>query len=88
MEVNLGKRLVFQNIVKITLRPDIVLWSKTGKKLIVNELTVPWETRCEEAYERQKATYTKLLDLCWQKSWRTWLFPVEKGDSVPNPFTG
>jgi len=40
MEVDLGRRLVFQDIVQTTLRPDIVLWSKTGKKLIVIELTV------------------------------------------------
>ena len=75
MEVDLGKRLVFPAVVQTTLRPDFVLWSKTGKKLIVIELTVPWETRCEEAYERKKAKYTELLE----KGWRTWLFPVEVG---------
>ena len=62
-----------------TLRPDIVLWSKTGKKLIIIELTVPWETRCEETYERKKAKYTELVNLCRQQGWRTWLFPVEVG---------
>ena len=50
-------------IVQTTLRPDIVLWSKTGKKLIVIELIVLWETICEEAYERKKAKYTELVDL-------------------------
>ena len=55
MEFILGKRLVFPDVVQTTLRPDIVLWSKTGKKLIVIELTVPWETWCEEAYERKNA---------------------------------
>ena len=79
MEVDLGKRLVFPDVVQTTLRPDVVLWSETGKKLIVIELTVPWETRCEEAYERKKAKYTELLDLCKQRGWRTWLFPVEVG---------
>ena len=79
MEVDLGKRLVFPDVVQTTLRPDIVLWSKAGKKLIVIELTVPWETRCEEAYERKKAKYTELLDLCKEKGWHTWLFPVEVG---------
>ena len=63
--------------MQTTLRPDIVLWSNTGKKLIVIELTVPWETRCENAHDRQKAKYTELLDLCKEKGWRTWLFPVE-----------
>ena len=53
MEVDLGKRLVFPDIVQTTLRPDIVLWSRTGKKLIAIELTVPWKTRCEDANERE-----------------------------------
>ena len=79
MDVDLGKKLVFTDVVQTTLRPDIVLWSTTGKKLIVIELTVPWETRCEEAYERKKAKYTYLLDLCKEKSWCTCLFPVEEG---------
>ena len=78
MEVDLGKRLVFPDVVQTILRPDIVLWSKTGKKLIVIELTVPWETRCEGAYERKKAK-TELLDLCQEKGWCTWLFQVEVG---------
>ena len=89
MEVDLGKRasLVFPDVVQTTLSPDIVLWSKTRKKLIVIELTVPWETRCEVAYERKKAKYTELLDLCKEKGWRTWLFPVEVGARgfVPSP---
>ena len=55
MEVDLGKRLVFPDIVHTTLRPDIVLWSRTGKKLIAIELTVPWETGCG---------YTELMELC------------------------
>ena len=79
MEVDLGKKLVFPGIVQTNLRPDIVLWSETGKKLIVIELTVPWESRCEEAYERKKAKYTELLEACKQQGWRTWLFPIEVG---------
>ena len=79
MEVDLDRRLVFPNVVQTTLRPDIVLWSETAKKLVTIELTVPWEARCEEAYERKKAKYTELVDLCKQQGWRTWLFPVEVG---------
>ena len=79
MEVDLGKRLVFPDIVQTTLRPDIVLWSRTGKKLIAIELTVPWETRCEEAYERKRAKYTELMETCRNQGWHTWLFPVEVG---------
>jgi len=79
MEVDLGKRLVFPDIVQTTLRPDIVLWSRTGKKLIAIELTVPWETRCGEANERKRAKYTELMELCRKQGWRTWLFPEEVG---------
>jgi hypothetical protein len=79
MSVDLGKKLVFPGIVQTNLRPDIVLWSETGKKLVVIELTVPWETRCEEAFERKKAKYTELLEQCRHRGWRTWLFPIEVG---------
>ena len=61
IEVDLGKNLAFPGMVKTNFRPEIVLWSETGKKLILIELTVPWETRCEEAYERKNAKYTDLL---------------------------
>jgi len=58
---------------------DIIMWSETGNKLIMIELTVPWETRCEEAYERKKAKYTELLIECRERGYRTWLFPIEVG---------
>jgi hypothetical protein len=64
MEVDLSKKLVFPSFVQTNLRPDIVLWSEKGKKFIMIELTVPWETRCEEAYERKKTKYTELLNQC------------------------
>ncbi|KAH3834437.1 hypothetical protein DPMN_107762 [Dreissena polymorpha] len=49
MKVDLGKQLVFPDIVHTTHRPDIVIWSPKDKKLGMIELTVPWETRCDEA---------------------------------------
>ena len=84
IEVDLGKKLVFPGIVQTNLRPDIVLWSERGKmKLIMIELTVPWETRCEEAYERKNAKCTDLLKECRSRGWRTWLFPIEQGILFP-----
>ena len=79
MEVDLGKKLVFPDIVQTKLRPDIVLWSEVGKKLVIVELTVPWESRCEEAFERKRGKYTELQELCNQRGSRTWLYPVEVG---------
>ncbi|XP_069128713.1 uncharacterized protein [Argopecten irradians] len=49
MRVDLGKKLAFPEVVKTALRPDIVLVSSSKKKLVMVELTVPWETRCESA---------------------------------------
>ena len=79
MTVDLKKKLVFPDVVQTTLRPDIVIWSDIDKRLVMVELTVPWETRCEEAYERKLSKYTELLEQCREKGWRTWLFPVEVG---------
>ena len=58
MNVDLGKQLFFPNIIHTAQRPDIVIWSPNDRKLMMVELTVPWETRCEEAYERKMAKYT------------------------------
>ena len=56
--VDLKKKLVFPNVIQTTLRPDIVLSSMISKAIVMIELTVPWETRCDEAHERKKAKYT------------------------------
>ncbi len=64
MKVDLGGRLQFPQIVQTTLRPDVVLWSEEAKKIILIELTVPWEEGCEEAFERKSANYQDLLYDC------------------------
>ena len=43
------------------------------------ELTVPWEERCQSAYELNKAKYPDLQTLCKERGWHTRLFPVEVG---------
>lgn len=53
MQVDLGCRLVFPDGIRINTRPDIVLWSKEGNKIIIVELTVPREKNCNEAYQRK-----------------------------------
>ncbi|XP_033750531.1 uncharacterized protein LOC117334822 [Pecten maximus] len=79
MEVDLHGRSSFPNIVQTSLRPDIVLWSRGEKKLLLVELTVPWEERCVQANERKRAKYEDLLAECWEQVWQTWNFPVEVG---------
>ena len=60
MKVDIGKQLFFLNIIHTAQRPAIVIWSPDDRKLVMVELTVPWETRCEEAYERKMVKYTEL----------------------------
>ncbi|XP_066304530.1 uncharacterized protein [Branchiostoma lanceolatum] len=79
LRVDLGRRLHFPSVVHTRLRPDAVLWSEEGKKIVLIELTVPWEERCEEEYERKKNKYQDLLQECRDKGWQAWLFPIEIG---------
>ena len=79
MAVDLKRRLVFPSVVQTTQRPDMVIWSAKDKCLVMVELTVPWESRCDEAMERKTAKYADLQRECKEKGWHTWLFPVEVG---------
>ncbi|XP_066285629.1 uncharacterized protein [Branchiostoma lanceolatum] len=80
MQVDLDSKLVFQEeIVATRLRPDVVLWSKHTKQVILIELTVPWEERPEEAYERKALKYQELLHMCKERGWKASCYPVEIG---------
>ncbi|RXN11796.1 unconventional myosin-If-like protein [Labeo rohita] len=80
MEVDLGRRLRFpEAVLSTTLRPDIIMWSLEGKRIILVELTVPWEEGCEEAAERKNGKYQQLVQDCRDKGWTTWLMTVEVG---------
>jgi hypothetical protein len=51
MKADLRRQLRFPpEILSTKLRPDFVIWSSRGRKVIVLELTVPWEERMEDAY--------------------------------------
>ena len=80
MKVDLDKKLVFSPEIVVTrLRPDIVLWSRESKKVVMIELTVPWEERMEEAHELKRSKYAELQAQCIEKGWQTWVLPVEVG---------
>ena len=80
MHADLRKQLVFPSeVTRTCLRPDIVLWSPTTKSLVMIELTVPWEERIEEAYERKLAKYQELVEDCHRKGWKACCLPVEVG---------
>lgn len=67
MEADLRKKLVFPDVVKTSLRPDIVIWSEHSREIIMIELAVPWEDECEKAHERKSAKYIELADACGRK---------------------
>ena len=46
---------------------------------MVVELTVPWETNMEWAFERKLARYGELKDQCEDQGWRCSVYPVEVG---------
>jgi len=61
MQIDLGDKFVFlQEIASTNLRPDIVLWSRSGMKVYFIELTVPWDDLVFETYERKKLRYVGL----------------------------
>jgi len=60
LQADLDKKLQFPDIVQTSLRPDIVIQSTATKRLVIVELTLPWEERSQGAYELIKAKYTYL----------------------------
>ena len=60
LQADLDKKLQFSDIVQMVLRPDIVIQSTATKRLVIVELTLPWEERSQSAYELKKAKYTYL----------------------------
>ena len=80
LRVDIHEKLVVPEfIVKTKQRPDIVLFSKSSKRIIFIELTVPWEEALEEAYERKKLRYTELVEECIANGWKAVCYPVEVG---------
>ena len=59
--VDLKPQLVFPpEITSTSSRPDIVIWSKNAKTVIIIELTIPWEENVEAAHERKMLKYQGL----------------------------
>ena len=47
--------------------PDLVVWSPEKKRVIIMELTVPWEENIEKAEERKEERQEKEK---WQEEWK------------------
>ncbi|TWW62702.1 hypothetical protein D4764_04G0013490 [Takifugu flavidus] len=80
MRVDLSQRLIFPSEVAVTnLRPDLVLWSKSCRRVFIVELTVPWEEAIGEAYERKRLHYANLAAEAEGRGWSVKVWPVEVG---------
>ena len=80
MKADLKQQLQFpQEIALTTLRPDIVIWSRNPKRVVLVELTVPWEEQIEESHELKRAKYEDLAQTCRENGWNTWVFLIEVG---------
>ena len=61
-------------------RPDIVIFSRSLKLVLIVELTVPAEENLEAAYIRKKARYTELAsDINQSTMWSASIHPIEVG---------
>ena len=80
MRVDLSQRLTFPpEIAATNLRPDLVLWSKTCRRVFIVELTVPWEDAIDEAFERKRLRYANLAAEAEGRGWNVKVWPVEVG---------
>uniref|UniRef100_A0A3P9H1W7 Reverse transcriptase domain-containing protein n=1 Tax=Oryzias latipes TaxID=8090 RepID=A0A3P9H1W7_ORYLA len=80
MLVDLDRKLCFpREVASTNLRPDLVLWSSTLKLVYIVELTVPWESAIEEAYERKMLRYAELAADAKEQGWSVKVRPVEVG---------
>ncbi len=75
------KRMVFPPVICATnLRPDIVIWSKLSRVVLLMELTVCAEEGIDAAQLRKESKYTHLLEeINEAKCWRAQLFTLEIG---------
>ncbi|XP_016133791.1 nucleolar protein 10-like [Sinocyclocheilus grahami] len=78
--VDLGTQLIFPTeITQTTLRPDVVVWATAAKKVLIIELTVPWEEGIPAAYEFKRLKYSDLVAECRDGGWTATILPVEVG---------
>ena len=80
LRIDVITRLIFpEHVGKTSLRPDLILFSNKLKKIVMWELTVPWEEHLEEVHERKKLKYDDLQGQFWSNSWKASCLPIEVG---------
>ncbi len=81
LRVDLKRRFQLPDVLQTTIRPDAVLFSTEGKKIILVELTVPWEEGCEETFERKSERFKGQVQDC-----RDMVIPSRGGmQGLPSP---
>ena len=82
-------RLVFPSSIAITtLRPDVVLYSRSRKVVFWLELTVCLEDRFSVSNQRKQQHYAELARQCELSGWRVYSYAVEVGvrGFIPSSF--
>ena len=77
---DLEEKLVFpQDIVESSLRPDIVIYSKQLRRVLLLELTCPCEENFSDRHQAKIKRYTPLKELCEKAKWTCDIFAFEVG---------
>ena len=73
-------QLVFPPEIAVTTqRPDIVIFSRSKKAVLLIELTVPLEDRVTAGHTRKENRYAALVQQCSENGWFARCFAVEVG---------
>ena len=62
-----------------SLRPDVVLFSRSSKTIVLLKLTVPLEDSVHLAHDRKTTKYSALVTACEENGFKTHMFALEVG---------
>lgn len=79
MSSDLSEYVFPHHIVPTTLRPDIVWWDDSKKRLLLIELTISFETSFDSAAERKRAKYEDLQQRAQRTGYHTTIITLEVG---------
>ena len=75
---NVDRQLAFPTEITSTYpHPDLVIWSVNSKKVIINEITIPFEVNINRVHQRKLEKYKDLWEQCIKNGWSTYIFPLE-----------
>ena len=65
------------DVIPTTQRPDIVVLSRTDRRIVIFELTVPWDSNVSNAHQLKMNKYAALVDDLENAGYRVYLFCFE-----------